>query len=123
MESLKEIERLINQHSDVEPLIFQKFVNEELPTCDLESRSLDQLFITIGVALGVYEDEVLDISLPPSVEMVVVETEPNYKGDTASGGGKPATTDTGLVVQVPSFVAVGERIRVDTTNGKYITRI
>lgn len=70
-----------------------------------------------------YEDEVLDISLPPSVEMVVVETEPNYKGDTASGGGKPATTDTGLVVQVPSFVAVGERIRVDTTNGKYITRI
>ncbi|HEY1015455.1 MAG TPA: elongation factor P [Herpetosiphonaceae bacterium] len=70
-----------------------------------------------------YEGEVLDVSLPTSVELVITETEPGYKGDTASGGGKPATTETGLVVQVPFFLSVGERIKVDTRTGEYITRV
>lgn len=70
-----------------------------------------------------YGEEVLDVALPTSVELIIAETEPGYKGDTASGGGKPATTDTGLVVTVPFFLSVGDRIKVDTRTGEYITRV
>ncbi|MBP8252298.1 MAG: elongation factor P [Herpetosiphon sp.] len=70
-----------------------------------------------------YGDEVLDVSLPTSVELVITDTEPNYRGDTATGGNKPATTDTGLVVQVPIFLSVGDKIRVDTRTGAYLTRV
>lgn len=68
-----------------------------------------------------YGDEALDISLPPSVELTVADTEPNYKGDTSSGG-KPATLETGAVTTVPFFVGRGEKIRVDTRTGDYIER-
>jgi elongation factor P len=72
--------------------------------------------------LLVYEDEVLDVALPPAVELLVTDTEPNYKGDTASGG-KPATLETGAVTSVPFFVATGDKIRVDTRTGAYLTRV
>ena len=70
-----------------------------------------------------YGDEVLDMSLPTSVEMEIVDTATDYKGDTASGGGKPAKTETGLMVTVPFFLAVGDRIKVDTRTGAYSTRV
>lgn len=70
-----------------------------------------------------YQGEVLDVSLPTSVELEITDTEPGYKGDTASGGGKPATVETGLVVQVPFFLSIGDIIKVDTRTGEYITRI
>ncbi len=73
--------------------------------------------------LLVYGDEIIDVSLPTSVELEIVDTEPGYKGDTASGGGKPATLETGLVVQVPFFLSIGDRIKVDTRSGEYITRV
>ncbi len=64
------------------------------------------------------------IQLPASVELEVTETEPGIKGDTASGGGsKPATLETGAVVQVPLFVEEGERVKVDTRSGAYIERV
>jgi elongation factor P len=69
-----------------------------------------------------YGDEVLDVALPTAVELTVTETEPNYKGDTSSGG-KPATLETGAVTTVPFFVNQGERIRVDTRTGAYIERV
>ena len=75
------------------------------------------------VQLVMYGDEVIGVELPLSVEMTIVETEPGYKGDTATGGSKPATTDTGLVVQVPLFVDIGTRIKVNTDSGDYIERI
>ena len=75
------------------------------------------------VQLVMYGDEVIGVELPLSVEMTIVETEPGYKGDTATGGSKPATTDTGLVVQVPLFVDIGTRIKVNTDSGGYIERI
>jgi len=53
----------------------------------------------------------------------VVETDPGLKGDTATGGSKPATLETGLVVQVPLFVNVGEKVRVDTRTKEYLTRV
>jgi elongation factor P len=55
--------------------------------------------------------------------MTVVETEPGFKGDTATGGTKPAKTETGLVVQVPPFVASGQKIKVNTDDGAYIERV
>lgn len=64
-----------------------------------------------------------DVQLPGAVSLAVVETEPGLRGDTASGGGtKPATLETGVVVQVPLFITSGETIRVDTREGKYMSR-
>jgi elongation factor P len=74
------------------------------------------------VDLLTYEGEVLDIALPPNVVLTVAQTDPGFKGDTASGGGKPAITETGLRVMVPFFIAEGDQIRVDTRTGTYIER-
>jgi elongation factor P len=64
-----------------------------------------------------------DIQLPSAVDLEVTETDPGLRGDTASGGGtKPATLETGAQVQVPLFVNVGDKVRVDTRNGEYVSR-
>jgi elongation factor P len=73
--------------------------------------------------LVMYGEEVIGIELPLTVEMTVVQTEPGFKGDTATGGTKPATTETGLVVNVPLFVEEGQRIKVNTDTGTYIERV
>lgn len=73
--------------------------------------------------LVLYGEEVIGLELPLTVELVVVETDPGFKGDTATGGSKPATTDTGLVVQVPLFIEPGTRIKVNTDSGAYIERV
>jgi len=64
-----------------------------------------------------------DVNVPSAVELEVAQTDPGVKGDTASGGGtKPATLETGAVVQVPLFIDAGERVRVDTRSGEYMSR-
>ncbi len=69
------------------------------------------------------DDQPADVQLPASVELEVTETEPGLRGDTASGGGnKPATVETGATVQVPLFVNVGDRIKVQTETGAYMSR-
>jgi elongation factor P len=73
--------------------------------------------------LVLYGEEVIGIELPLTVELTVVETEPGFKGDTATGGTKPAKTETGLVVNVPLFVEEGQRIKVNTDSGAYIERV
>ena len=73
------------------------------------------------VNISFYGEEVLDIDLPASVELKVTETSPGFKGDTVSGG-KPATMETGAVVQVPFFVNVGDLLKIDTREGKYLGR-
>ena len=70
-----------------------------------------------------YGDEPISIELPPSVEMEITYTEPGIKGDTATGGTKPATVTTGFTVQVPLFVGTGDVIRVDTRTGTYVERV
>lgn len=71
-----------------------------------------------------YADGVpLNIELPTFVILEVVETDPGLRGDTASGGSKPARTETGLVVQVPLFIKIGDKIKVDTRTGEYIERV
>lgn len=81
-------------------------------------------YLTDGqtVELLTYQDEPIGADLPPSVEMTVSQSDPGLRGDTASAGTKPATMETGLVVQVPLFVNEGERIRIDTRTGQYIER-
>ncbi|MFZ5943382.1 MAG: elongation factor P [Bacillota bacterium] len=72
--------------------------------------------------ISLYQGKVLGIDLPNTVELEVVETEPGIKGDTASGGTKPATLETGLTVQVPFFINTGDILRIDTRSGQYIER-
>jgi elongation factor P len=69
-----------------------------------------------------YEGHPVDIELPATVDLKVVETEPGIKGGSATNVGKPATLETGLVVQVPPFINQGETIRVDTAEGTYLER-
>jgi len=64
----------------------------------------------------------LTVEVPIFVELAVVETDPGVRGDTASGGSKPATVETGAVIQVPLFINVGDRLRIDTRTGAYIER-
>jgi elongation factor P len=68
-------------------------------------------------------DKPLVVELPNFVELEVKQTDPGFKGDTAQGGNKPATMETGLVVQVPLFIEEGDILRIDTRTGKYVTRV
>ena len=69
------------------------------------------------------DNQAADIQFPSAVEMAVTETEPGLRGDTASGGGdKPATLESGVTVRVPLFVNTGDRVRVDTRSGEYVSR-
>ena len=76
-----------------------------------------------SVVLQIYNELVVGVDLPAAVELTVTETEPGVQGDRVSGARKPATLETGLVVSVPLFVNTGDRIRVDTRTGEYLTRI
>jgi elongation factor P len=69
------------------------------------------------------DGEVVSVEPPAHVDLEVAETDPGLKGDTATGGSKPATLETGVVVQVPLFVGVGDRVRVDTRTNEYLTRV
>ena len=102
----------------------------------MDNETYDQLHVpasTLGDAAGylvesstaillMFGDEIVGVELPAAVELTVAETEPGMQGDRVSGARKPATLDTGLVVQVPLFVEVGDRLRIDTRTGEYITR-
>jgi elongation factor P len=74
------------------------------------------------MVLQFYKDEIIGTDMPAAVELTVADTEPGIQGDRVSGARKPATLETGLVVQVPLFVNPGERIKVDTRSGEYLTR-
>jgi len=82
-------------------------------------------YLTEGLVLTLesYEGEPLDVELPTTVDLEVVETAPSFKGDTASGGGKPAVLQTGITIQVPFFIEKGDVVRVDTRTGEYVTRV
>jgi len=69
------------------------------------------------------DGEYMGVEPPMFVELEVTETDPGFKGDTVQGGTKPATLETGAVIQVPMFINVGEKLKVDTRDGRYITRV
>lgn len=93
----------------------------ELPGENL-TEELKYLKENMVVSVIMYGTETLGVELPNTVDLTVAETEPGIKGDTASGGSKPATMETGVVVQVPFFVNEGDVLTINTTDGTYISR-
>ena len=90
---------------------------------DLVEDEIKYIVPNSKISISFYEGKPISIELPLTVELEVVETEPNMKTATITNSTKPAKLETGLVVQVPQFVDVGTRIKVDTTEGKYIERV
>jgi len=102
----------------------------------MDNTSYEQMTVTPGTlgdaanyikeadsaVLQMYDSEIVGVDLPAAVELTVAQTEPGVQGDRVSGARKPATLETGLTVQVPLFVNPGDRIKVDTRSGEYITR-
>ena len=84
--------------------------------------AVDYLLPNLTIAVSFHDGKAVGIELPTYVEMTVMETEPGIKSATASSVTKPATVETGLVVQVPPFINEGEKIRVDTAEGAYMSR-
>jgi elongation factor P len=91
-------------------------------TKDLLGDAVDYLIPQLKVTVEFYEGKPISVELPPSIDMKVIETEPGLKGATVSNVTKPAKLETGLVVQVPAFIAEGEKIRVNTSEGTYLER-
>lgn len=90
---------------------------------DFLGESVNFLTDNLEVDLEFYEGKVVGLELPKSVELKVVDTPPSFKGDTVSGGNKPATLETGLTINVPMFVNNGDSIVVDSRSGEYLERI
>ena len=76
----------------------------------------------MNVMVQMYEGEAIGVNLPTTVELEVVQTEPGFKGDTATGATKPATLETGVVVNVPLFIEEGDILQIDTRTGEYLRR-
>jgi elongation factor P len=89
---------------------------------DLLGDATQYLIPQLKVSVEFYEGKPMSVELPPTVDLTVVETEPGLKGATVSNVTKPAKMETGLVVQVPPFINEGEKIRVDTAEGAYMSR-
>lgn len=86
-----------------------------------ESKNYLQENITINVLF--YQGKPIGVDLPTFVALTVVKTDPGLRGDTASGGSKPATMETGAVIQVPLFINEGDKLKIDTRTGAYIERV
>ncbi len=96
---------------------------EQLPlNTDQLGDAINYLKENMSLRVSSYRDSIIGVELPITVELEVVETEPGFKGDTATGGSKPATLETGLIIQVPLFVNTGDIIKVDTRYGSYLER-
>ncbi|RFU69784.1 elongation factor P [Peribacillus saganii] len=93
----------------------------ELPSAQIE-RELKFLKENMEVYIMTFQSETLGVELPNTVVLEVTETEPGIKGDTASGGTKPATLETGLTVQVPFFINQGDKLIINTTEASYVSR-
>ncbi|HYH00667.1 MAG TPA: elongation factor P [Terriglobales bacterium] len=89
---------------------------------DVLGDSVDYLIPNLQIKVEFYDGKAVGIELPQTVDLTVIETEPGLKSATASSVTKPAKTETGLVVQVPPFINEGEKIRVDTSEGAYLSR-
>ena len=106
--------------------LFHFMDNETYEQFTLDEEQLegcvDYLKEGMTIEVTTYQERPLGVQLPVTVELEVTETGPSFKGDTATGGTKPATMETGLVVQVPMFVNTGDVLKIDTRSGTYIER-
>lgn len=118
----REMQYLYNDGDQYHFMDMENF--EQIPVSRaLLGNALYYLKENMTVDVVMHEGRVVGIELPVTVDLQVVDTPPGVRGDTQSGGSKPATLETGLVVQVPLFVEPGEIIRVDTRSGEYVTRV
>ncbi len=108
-----------DQYHFMDTNTFEDIVLSEKQLGEAKSYLIDNLELDIVR----YDDEPISVELPEKLALRVTYTEPGYKGDTATGGTKPATTETGLVVQVPLFVTTDDVIRVNTSTGAYVERV
>lgn len=128
-------EKVSRAHIDRRSVQYLYNMGEEYVFMDMESYeqlSLDRDYLkdsinylkeNIEVAFLMHEGRIIGVEIPHFVELTVTETEPGFKGDTASGGSKPATLETGLTVQVPFFINIGDVLKIDTRTGEYIERV
>ena len=100
----------------------ENFEQMPLSTAQLGD-TLNYLKEGISVAVSNYKGELVGVELPITVELQVVDTEPGFKGDTATAGNKPAKMETGITIQVPLFINTGDIIKVDTRSGSYLERV
>lgn len=107
-----------DQYHFMDTSSFEDIVLTEAQLGDAKNYLIDNLELDIVLCEG----QPLSVELPEKLVLRVEYTEPGFKGDTATGGTKPARTETGLVVQVPLFVLIGDQIRVNTTTGAYVER-
>lgn len=105
--------------------------------CFMDTETYDQVFLTaeqlkenklflkenMTARVLIYNDRVVGVELPNFVDLKIVQTEPGVKGDTVTGGSKPATLEPGAVIQVPLFANIGDTVRVDTRSKEYIERV
>jgi len=112
-------------YRDGESLVFMDNESYEQIPVPAETVGDGVKFLKENVAVGVlfWRGKPVNVELPAFIEAEVTRTDPGFKGDTASGATKPATLETGAVVQVPLFIKEGERIRVDTRSGEYVERV
>jgi len=122
---------------DLEEREMQYLYRESDSYCFMDLKTYDQIFLkeealgekqaflkeNIVVEMLFFNEEPVGIELPTTVDLNVVETEPGVKGDTASGGSKPAKLETGFIIQVPFFINEGDIVRVDTRTGEYVERV
>jgi elongation factor P len=83
----------------------------------------DYMIEQMVAIIAMHNNDIVSVEIPASVELTIADTEPGLQGDRVSGARKPATLETGKVIQVPLFVNVGDRVKVDTRTGEYITRV
>lgn len=120
------IERKVMQflYMDGESYVFMD--NESYEQIEVSAAKLDgaekYLIENMDCEVAFYQGEIIDLEVPNAVILEVVETEPGIKGDTTSGGTKPAKMQTGITVNVPFFINEGDKIKVDTRNGTYVER-
>jgi elongation factor P len=111
-------------YRDGSDYVFMDTSSYEQMNVDAETLASAGRFLKEGdtANLALYRGEVVGVDLPAAVELTVTETEPGVQGDRVSGARKPATLQTGLVIQVPLFVNPGDLVKVDTRSGEYLTR-
>jgi elongation factor P len=83
----------------------------------------DYLIESMVAIIAIHNGEIVSVEIPAAVELTIANTEPGIQGDRVSGARKPAELETGKVIQVPLFVNIGDKVKVDTRSGDYITRV
>ncbi len=112
-------------YSQGDELVFMDLETYEQFTIPFEKIEDKAKFLKENMEVDIlyYKNQPISIELPTFVELEVVETEPGFKGDTATGGTKPAVLETGAKINVPLFVNVGDKLKIDTRTGQYVERV